>query len=195
MVTYKESIWLRISSEGRQYMDTKIICLDGELYSNRCFIHRSSEFNLDLGSSDNNYEECVIIMSEFTCQEVNKMYAFVKYIPHDNNINNNVHENTQSNCSNVDFTKSYMDQKRFCELCGKMFSNIKAFYNHRFQVHSKTSKDFLCPQCSKTFAHKYLLMQHVSRVHCEANYKCDHCTKCYKTLFTLHRHIKQMHPI
>ncbi|RXM94558.1 Zinc finger protein 687 [Acipenser ruthenus] len=53
---------------------------------------------------------------------------------------------------------------------------------------------FKCPDCTKLYAQKTSMMEHIKSVHCEVFHKCPTCPMAFKSAPGAHAHISTQHP-
>lgn len=79
-----------------------------------------------------------------------------------------------------------------CDLCHKVFQNRNRINTHMETVHLK-KQTFCCTQCSKGFAIKQHLKDHIRDIHDSPTFACDYCTKVFSNRPRLQQHIKNVH--
>jgi KRAB domain-containing zinc finger protein len=98
---------------------------------------------------------------------------------------------------NVTYRKSGLKmagkEKRFCDICDKVFSTGAYLTTHKQTVHEKIKK-FSCSICNKTFGTKLYLKAHMNGVHLKKIlYKCKICQKDFTYSSNLSLHVKTQH--
>ena len=78
--------------------------------------------------------------------------------------------------------------KTECPQCGKIIG-LGSMNSHIKFVHEKR-RDYVCPQCQKTFQNKSHLRNHVQRVHLHMR---EECPQCGKMVQDLHNHRQFVH--
>jgi hypothetical protein len=82
-----------------------------------------------------------------------------------------------------------------CEKCLRRFATNWTLRNHKARIHEgKTSKDFECPKCHKTFSFKHNLTRHDKLVHLELReHVCEVCSRAFGENRNLQAHIRKWH--
>ena len=84
--------------------------------------------------------------------------------------------------------KCHSDEKEMCQICFRLFKDVKS---HEPSCTVKKSKNFKCGSCGETFVEKTYLTRHVKNKHEMPNvYSCA-CGKTYKYMFSFKRHQSQ----
>ena len=80
-------------------------------------------------------------------------------------------------------------KKHICNICNNSFTWLE---KHQKTIHGVQEKLF-CDTCGKEFNYKMLLLNHVRNVHEVTNDQCDQCSKICKNKPALQKHIKYNH--
>ena len=87
--------------------------------------------------------------------------------------------------------KVHLELKVKCDVCEKTFSSNQALNNHYDNIHKGLSWD--CDLCEKSFKSKTWLKTHKDSVHEGQRYDCSECGQSYKTKSTLLNHMYCIH--
>ena len=80
-----------------------------------------------------------------------------------------------------------------CDQCDKLLGSYRTLYQHKKQVHDKSSH-IKCDQCDFTTFEKYRLKKHVLATHEEkTKYPCDSCSYVTNTKSCLKKHVQMVH--
>ena len=80
-----------------------------------------------------------------------------------------------------------------CKDCDKLFNSLSTLHMHKISVHDNTT--WKCGICAKTFANKYFMRNHISRMHNpnRKRYNCDQCDASFSQNYYLTNHMKANH--
>ena len=77
-----------------------------------------------------------------------------------------------------------------CELCSKIYSDVKALKAHIESIHKK-SAELHCNQCERIFSSKYALNRHKKEVHEKlVPHICETCGKSFAQFSNLKIHMR-----
>ena len=80
-----------------------------------------------------------------------------------------------------------------CELCDKVFHEMKDLKIHVYGVHKKMKK-YQCNYCEVSFTERNYLAKHIKTIHAQIkDYRCDACEKSYSDKNSLTFHIQAIH--
>ena len=109
-------------------------------------------------------------------------YALTKHIKYH-------HEPATHHCSQCPFSSltasnlknhirnNHERTKYFCEQCNGRFWSLINLEAHMKKRHGEDREKFICEECSKLYKDKFVLADHVRRVHLGVKYPCDRCDK------------------
>jgi len=83
---------------------------------------------------------------------------------------------------------------RTCNLCNKVFKQIKYLELHKSSVHK--IELFECDLCQRTFTFKRSMERHIRAIHEDRrDYKCQEssCLKAFRSQYELNEHVKNIH--
>ena len=200
-------------------LDVVLSCCDGvKIKTNKCFY---ASFDQILGcvfKSDNIVPD-VIILPEFTSQEVHS--KLLNHFSDFDSITINSqcslsspeedHDEERSDSSpHIDsnfigktFECPSGDQlfkkraflSKCCFYCGAQFETPKKLARHYYNVHPKVTDTFKCEVCLERFPYKHVLTKHVERKHRNLLFPCLSCNKSFTLKFNLLRHVRKFHPL
>ena len=124
---------------------------------------------------------------EFACKDCS--FRFLR--KHHLKIHNMRHHNKEQHVENQR-EKEEKDQKRFCDLCGKICPSVRSLREH-MNTHSP---DYSCRKCGKAFTTRRSLNNHVNIVHEGVRkYLCNSCGKSFGRNTNLIDHRTRVHQI
>lgn len=81
-----------------------------------------------------------------------------------------------------------------CKKCSSNFKHKMSYRNHLIKAHGYIT-EFICTQCGKMFAAKYVLDIHEKTHSQEKSVACPFCTRTFKNKANLYIHKEKHHPV